>query len=61
MPCTHKFFGHPNHMVGDSGLLPNWGADTLIIGTFNPENDWNPNNDANYFYCRLRSRCPEEK
>src|ERR1700748_2304052 len=52
MPCFHKFFGHPHHMVGDNGLLPNWDADTLIIGTFNPSNEWVPHNPANYFYGR---------
>lgn len=55
MPCTHKFFGHQNHLPGVDGLLPNWPVDTLIIGTFNPENAWAPNNDAEYFYGRPRN------
>lgn len=53
MPCFHKFYGHANHMNGAYGLLPNWDANTLIIGTFNPEDTWAPNNLANYFYGRL--------
>jgi hypothetical protein len=52
MPCFHKFYGHVAHMTGENGLLPNWEADTLIIGTFNPNNDWAPNNPADYFYGR---------
>jgi hypothetical protein len=55
MPCFHKFYGHVAHMVGENGLLPNWEADTLIIGTFNPEKDWVLNNPANYFYGRPRN------
>ncbi|WP_295712876.1 hypothetical protein [Mucilaginibacter sp.] len=39
-------------MAGENGLLPTWEADTLIIGTFNPCNDWVINNQANYFYGR---------
>lgn len=52
MPCSHKFFGRENHLAGENGLLPNWEADTLIIGTFNPSNDWVEDNEANYFYGR---------
>jgi len=52
MPCFHKFFGHDAHIRGNNGLLPNWEADTLIIGTFNPQNEWVPDNPANYFYGR---------
>jgi hypothetical protein len=52
MPCNHKFFGHPLHLVGQNGLLPNWEAETLIIGTFNPSNEWVPDNQADYFYGR---------
>lgn len=52
MPCTHKFFGCNAHLAGENGLLPNWDADTLIIGTFNPSNEWVPLNQANYFYGR---------
>lgn len=55
MPCTHKFFGHSTHLSGNKGLLPDWPADTLIIGTFNPENLWAPHNDAGYFYGRSRN------
>lgn len=54
MPCNHKFFGHPSHQVETYGLIPNWNFKTLIIGTFNPENYWNPNNNASYFYGRSR-------
>jgi hypothetical protein len=39
-------------MAGENGLLPNWDADTLIIGTFNPENGWARINPAEYFYGR---------
>lgn len=54
MPCYHKFYGHENHLPGNFGLLPNWDADTLIIGTFNPANLWVPNNLAEYYYGRSR-------
>lgn len=54
MPCFHKFFGHNMHLPNEYGLLPNWDAETLIIGTFNPENVWVQNNRANYFYGRSR-------
>lgn len=54
MPCFHKFYGHQNHLQGDNGLLPNWESDTLIVGTFNPENVWAPTNLAEYFYGRSR-------
>ena len=55
MPCIHKFFGHHNHLNGNNGLLPNWEVNTLIIGTFNPSNNWVPNNAANYYYGRPRN------
>jgi len=54
MPCSHKFFGHRHHLANENGLLPNWDVDTLIIGTFNPSNEWVANNPANYFYGRSR-------
>lgn len=55
MSCTHKFFGHPGHLPAESGLIPAWPFETLIIGTFNPEQSWVPNNGANYFYGRSRN------
>ena len=39
MGCFHKFYGHEFHQEGQRGLLPNWNAKTLIIGTFNPNNN----------------------
>lgn len=55
MACTHKFFGHDFHLQGINGLLPNWDVKTLIIGTFNPELQWHPNNVAKYYYGRTRN------
>lgn len=55
MSCTHKFFGHPAHLAGELGLLPTWETKTLIIGTFNPESKWHPNNAAQYYYGRTRN------
>jgi len=55
MPCIHKFHAHPEHLTDNQGLLPKWKANTLIIGTFNPEHDWHPTNMANYFYGRRRN------
>ena len=55
MPCFHKFFGHPNHLPGENGLLPPWKVKTLFIGTFNPETTWHPSNAAQYFYGRPRN------
>ncbi|HMI01145.1 MAG TPA: hypothetical protein VK541_01610 [Pedobacter sp.] len=52
MSCKHKFFGHPFHLEGISGLIPNWKVRTLIVGTFNPEPAWHPANAANYYYGR---------
>lgn len=52
MACKHKFFGHQSHLQGINGLLPNWNVKTLIIGTFNPEEEWHPTNTANYYYGR---------
>jgi hypothetical protein len=55
MSCTHKFFGHDFHQRGEKGLLPNWNAKTLIIGTFNPNNNFYEQNSASYFYGRKRN------
>ncbi len=55
MPCTHKFYGHPFHKGGIYGLFPKWNYKTLIIGTFNPENEWMVKNTAEYFYGRPRN------
>lgn len=55
MPCTHNFFEHEFHGKGNSGLLPSWNYNTLIIGTFNPENSWKADNSARYFYGRSRN------
>jgi hypothetical protein len=55
MSCTHKFFEHEFHGKGNSGLLPSWNYNTLIIGTFNPENSWKADNSAKYFYGRSRN------
>lgn len=52
MPCQHKFFQHANHLPNNDGLLPNWEIRSMIIGTFNPEEIWVPENDALYFYGR---------
>lgn len=55
MSCIHKFFGHVFHQNGEFGLFPNWKAKTLIIGTFNPANNFHPQNTAMYFYGRNRN------
>lgn len=52
MPCTHKFWSHEQHLLGNHALLPEWRCRTLIIGTFNPENIWVPDNEALYYYGR---------
>lgn len=52
MACFHKFYGHPSHLDGNMGLLPNWECNTLIIGTFNPDTFFHPQNPAQYFYGR---------
>jgi hypothetical protein len=52
MSCIHKFYGHRFHQTDVFGLLPQWEANTLIIGTFNPSNLFHPTNDALYFYGR---------
>jgi hypothetical protein len=55
MSCIHKFYGHEFHQTGEFGLLPKWKAKTLIIGTFNPANNFHPQNTALYFYGRKRN------
>jgi hypothetical protein len=55
MSCNHKFFGHHEHLKGDFGLIPSWPFKTLIIGTFNPENRFHPDNSAQYYYGRSRN------
>lgn len=55
MSCTHKFFGHADHLLGDQSLIPSWKVNTLIIGTFNPETIWHPQNAAQYFYGRTKN------
>lgn len=55
MSCIHKFYGHEFHQNGDLALFPSWKAKTLIIGTFNPVNNFHPQNTALYFYGRNRN------
>ncbi|MBD3749955.1 MAG: hypothetical protein IE931_10700 [Sphingobacteriales bacterium] len=55
MPCTHKFFSDPNHLPNENGLIPKLEIETLFIGTFNPSQEWNPTNNAVYFYGRRRN------
>jgi hypothetical protein len=51
MACYHKFYN-----INDlNGLLPTWKCRTLIIGTFNPENKFHPQNSANFFYQRSKN------
>ena len=52
MSCIHKFYGHEFHQNGDLALFSSWKAKTLIIGTFNPANNFHPQNTALYFYGR---------
>ena len=52
MACYHKFLNHEFHI--ENSLFPDWNADTLIIGTFNPSNDFHPENTANYYYGRSK-------
>ena len=49
MPCSHKFIDEENE------LLPQWNSSTLIIGTFNPQNEFCPNNVAGFYYQRPRN------
>jgi hypothetical protein len=51
MSCIHKF----NDIQDFKGLIPNWDFDKLIIGTFNPSNDFHESNTANFFYQRKRN------
>lgn len=55
MSCIHKFYGHEFHQNCEFGLLPNWEAKTLIIGTFNPSNIFHPDNTAQYYYGRSKN------
>lgn len=55
MGCFHKFYGHSEHLDEERGLIPKWDFDTLIIGTFNPEEKFHPKNTAKYFYGRTRN------
>ncbi len=55
MACFHKFYKHVDHFQDEFGLLPKWNVDTLIIGTFNPDNIFHPNNTALYFYGRKKN------
>jgi hypothetical protein len=50
MPCYHKFINREKET-----LLPDWKCNTLIIGTFNPENKFHPSNTAEFFYQRSRN------
>jgi len=54
MPCFHKFFKHNEHLENHYGLLPSWDVETLIIGTFNPDVNFHPENRAMYFYGRSK-------
>lgn len=49
MSCFHKFLNVDNE------LLPEWNSSTLVIGTFNPQNAFCPNNIAEFFYQRPRN------
>jgi len=51
MSCIHKFYDIKDY----KGLIPNWDFDKLIIGTFNPSNDFHESNTANFFYQRKRN------
>lgn len=53
MACFHKFF--LNQIVPEATFLPSWEIETLIIGTFNPQNEFAPANLANYYYGRTRN------
>lgn len=50
MSCKHKF----NNKTDFKGLIPNWDFDKLVIGTFNPSNDFYQSNTANFFYQRIK-------
>ena len=51
MSCIHKF----NDTKDFKGLIPNWYFDKLVIGTFNPSNDFHELNKANFFYQRKKN------
>ena len=51
MKCIHKFYGIKDY----DELLPNWIFNKLIVGTFNPSNDFHSLNTANFFYQREKN------
>ena len=51
MSCIHKF----NDTKDFKGLIPKWDFEKLVIGTFNPSNDFHKSNTANFFYQRKRN------
>ena len=51
MPYIHKFLNNRNYL----NLIPSWDCKILIIGTFNPENDFHKKNDAKFYYQRNRN------
>jgi hypothetical protein len=51
MACNHKFL----NQHGLNGLIPSWNFDKLIIGTFNPENLFHPQNNSHFFYQRPKN------
>ena len=51
MSCIHKF----NDTKDFKGLIPKWDFDKLVIGTFNPSNNFHKSNSANFFYQRKRN------
>lgn len=53
MACFHKFY--LNQIIPAATFLPSWEIETLIIGTFNPQNEFAPINHANYYYGRTRN------
>ena len=44
LSCIHKFYDIQDY----KDLIPNWDFDKLIIGTFNPSNDFHESNTANF-------------
>lgn len=51
MSCIHKFININDYV----GLVPSWDYNKLIIGTFNPSNDFHSKNSANFFYQRSKN------
>ena len=51
MSCKHKFLGITDY----NGLIPVWRHNKLIIGTFNPSNEFHPSNTADFFYQRKKN------